>query len=273
MIAPVEIVPGLQIGGERLLLVAGPCVLESASAALEIGETLWRSCEGLDVGLVFKASFDKANRTHGDAPRGPGLDDGLEMLSQVGAKLGLPTCTDVHEVAQVRAAAEVVAMLQIPALLCRQTDLLTAAGASGKVVNIKKGQFMAPTQMLAAVEKVRAAGGERVLLTERGTSFGHHDLVVDFRGLPELRGCAPLLFDATHSAQRPGAGPAGSGGRRETVPALARAAAAVGVDGFFLEVHPDPRRSPSDAATIWPLERLHELLAKLQSIWHHCREL
>jgi 2-dehydro-3-deoxyphosphooctonate aldolase (KDO 8-P synthase) len=272
---PVSIAPGVDVGGERPLLLAGPCVLESAEAALQIGARLVEICADLDIGLVFKGSFDKANRTRHDAPRGPGLVDGLAMLSRVASELELPVCTDVHDVTQVAAVAEVADVLQIPAFLCRQTDLLVAAGASGRAINLKKGQFMAPEQMGHAVQKVSSAQpkGSRVLLTERGTCFGHNDLVVDYRGLPELRRHAPLLFDATHAAQLPGAAETGSGGRRTIVPTLARAAAAAGVDGFFLEVHPDPARSASDAATIWPLAQLHPLLSSLVSIWRLCRQL
>ena len=258
---------GVHVGGDELLIVAGPCVIESEELCLEVAARLAETCTRLGVGFVFKASFDKANRTSGDAFRGPGSNAGLAILAEVKAQLGVPLCTDVHEVSQVEAAAEVCDILQVPAFLCRQTDLLRAAGASGRCVNLKKGQFMAPQQMIPAVEKVRQAGGQRVLLTERGSCFGHGDLVVDFRGFPRLRDEAPLLFDATHSAQAPGSAGDRSGGDVSHVPVLARAAAGAGVDGFFMETHPDPPRGLSDAATMLPLDEVEPLLRELLKLW------
>lgn len=258
--APVTIGQGVAVGDGRLALLAGPCAVESQTLALEVAGELHRVSEDLALPLVFKASFDKANRTAGSSFRSIGLEAALEILAEVRERFDVPVMTDVHEVWQVAPVAEVVDLLQIPAFLCRQTDLLRAAGASGRAVNVKKGQFMAPGDMAYAVEKVREGGGERVTLTERGTSFGYHDLVVDFRGLGVLRTLAPVVFDATHSVQSPGGAGGASGGRRELVAPLARAAVACGIDALFLETHPEPDRALSDGPSMVPLGEMAGLL-------------
>ncbi|MCK6527856.1 3-deoxy-8-phosphooctulonate synthase [Myxococcota bacterium] len=271
----VDVAPGVAFGGGApLAFIAGPCSLESADLALATARALGRIAGDLGVPLVFKGSFDKANRASPGAPRGLGLRAGLDVLRAVKEETGLPVLTDVHEPAQADAAAEVCDVLQVPAFLCRQTDLLTACGATGRVVNVKKGQFVAPEDMIGAVEKVRAAGGERVLLTERGTCFGYRDLVVDFRALDVLAalGC-PVLFDATHSVQRPGTAGGASGGDRRFVPLLLRAAVAAGIDGVFMEVHPDPSRAHSDAATQVPLDRAAELISLASALDVRTRDL
>lgn len=247
---------------ERFTLIAGPCVLEDDALNLEVGRELARLSSAVDLPIVYKASFDKANRSKLDAPRGPGLEQGLARLQRVGAETGLALLTDVHEPAQCAPAAAVVDVLQIPAFLCRQTDLLVAAGATGRAVNIKKGQWMAPADMAAAVEKVRSAGAERVTVTERGTFFGFGDLVVDMRSFARLRAATgvPAIFDGTHSVQRPGRADGASGGDPEHIPALVRAAVAAGCDGLFLETHPEPARAPSDSTNMLPLARLPGLL-------------
>ncbi len=257
------------------LLVAGPCVVESDDVNLLVADTLAELSRRLGVRVVYKASFDKANRTRSEAPRGPGLEAGLQALARVRDATGLPLLTDVHQPAQVGPVAEVVDALQVPAFLCRQTDLLEAVGRSGKPVNLKKGQWMSPPAMAGAVEKVRRAGGREIAVTERGTFFGYEDLVVDMRNFHLIRSEAavPVLFDATHAVQRPGRGPRGStGGCREHVPALLLAAAAAGADGFFLETHPDPSRAPSDGDSMWPLAELPALLERALEIWHRARE-
>ena len=247
---------------ERFTLVAGPCVLEDSALNLEVARALASLSRDLFLPVVFKASFDKANRSRPDSPRGPGLADGLDLLRQVRDETGLPLLTDVHEPAQAAAAAGVVDVLQIPAFLCRQTDLLAAAGATGRVVNIKKGQWMAPEEMAAAVEKARAAGAREVAVTERGTFLGYGDLVVDMRSFARVRAAAgvPVVFDGTHSVQRPGKAAGSSGGDPQFIPALVRAAVAAGCDGLFLETHPRPRTAPSDATNMLPLEELRSLL-------------
>jgi 2-dehydro-3-deoxyphosphooctonate aldolase (KDO 8-P synthase) len=255
--APVDVTPDVQIGDGGLALIAGPCVVESRALVREVAESLHETCTDLGVPLVFKASFDKANRTSAGSFRGIGVDESLAALAEVQGELGVPVVTDVHETAQVTEVAEVVDVLQIPAFLCRQTDLLRAAGATGRVVNVKKGQFLAPADMAFAAEK---AGGERVLLTERGTTFGYRDLVVDFRGLATLREHAPVIFDATHSVQSPGGDGGRSGGQREYVAPLARAAVAFGVDGLFIETHPRPDEALSDGPNMLPLDAIRELL-------------
>jgi 2-dehydro-3-deoxyphosphooctonate aldolase (KDO 8-P synthase) len=259
---------GAQVGLDRpLFLIAGPCSLESRDLALRVGERLAELAARRGLLVVFKGSFDKANRTRGDSPRGPGMDEGLAILEAVRAQTGLPVLTDVHEVAQVPAVAAVVDVLQTPAFLCRQTDFVQAVAAAGKPVNLKKGQFLAPGDMVHVVDKARAAGNEQLLVCERGASFGYGDLVVDPRSLAWLRatGC-PVVFDATHSAQRPGASGGVTGGHRELVPVLARAAVGAGVAGLFIETHPDPDAARSDAATQWPLHRLEPLVEHLQAI-------
>ncbi|MFI5355292.1 MAG: 3-deoxy-8-phosphooctulonate synthase, partial [Desulfobaccales bacterium] len=243
MISPIQITD-FSIGDGNLVLIAGPCVIESAAATLEIARALQDYARELDLPLIFKASFDKANRTSLKSYRGPGLEQGLEILARVKAEVGLPVLSDVHQVSEVEPAARVLDVLQIPAFLCRQTDLVVAAARTGKVVNIKKGQFLAPWDMQPVIEKVRAAGNDRIILTERGASFGYNNLVVDFRSLPLMRGLGcPVVLDVTHSVQLPGGQGACSGGQREFIPHLARAAVAVGVDGLFMEVHPDPAQA------------------------------
>ncbi|MFL9840402.1 3-deoxy-8-phosphooctulonate synthase [Sphingomonas sp. ST-64] len=262
-----------------LFVVAGPCVIEGIDHALGVASELARIADRLNLPLVFKSSFDKANRTSGDSPRGPGMDDGLAILARVKAETDLPVLTDVHETIQVQAVAEVVDILQIPAFLSRQTDLLQKAAATGRIVNIKKGQFMAADDMLHAAAKagsVLPAGRElrdQVILTERGSTFGYHDLVVDMRSLGKMRASGmPTLFDASHSVQSPGGANGRSGGAREWIPLLSRAAAAAGISGLFVETHPDPDRAWSDSATVWPLDRLEPLLADVVRIHDLVRE-
>lgn len=253
--------------------ILGPCVIESELHALGVARRLASLGRKLGVELTYKSSFDKANRSSASSPRGPGLEDGLAILAEVKGECGLPILTDVHECAQVDRVAEVADIIQIPAFLCRQTDLLQAAIATGKQVLVKKGQFMSPAEMAGVVEKARSAapGGylpeHGLLLCERGTSFGYNELVVDMRGLAQMAELGhPVVFDCTHSVQRPGANGKTSGGDREMVPVLARAAAAVGVDAMFIETHPDPARAHSDAATAWPLDRLESLMLEILAI-------
>jgi 2-dehydro-3-deoxyphosphooctonate aldolase (KDO 8-P synthase) len=255
-------------------LIAGPCVIEPGDMLPRIADELARLERDLGVPVCLKASFDKANRSRLGASRGPGLDEGLRALEDVRASSGLPILTDIHEAQQASAVAEVVDALQIPAFLCRQTDLLVAAGRTGKPVNVKKGQWLDPEAMRGAVEKVRSAGAVEAAVTERGTFFGYGDLVVDMRNFTRLREAtgAPVIFDATHAVQQPGRGEAGSsGGQREFIPPLLAAAAAAGADGFFLETHPDPARAQSDAATQWPLDRLAELVGQTLDVWGRAR--
>jgi len=256
--------------GRVPFLIAGPCVIEPGDVLPVVAETLARIAAARGIPVCFKASFDKANRARGDAARGPGLEEGLRVLERVRAASGLPVLTDIHEPGQAAPVAEVADALQIPAFLCRQTDLLVAAGRTGRPVNVKKGQWMQPEAMGGAVAKVRAGGGTEVAVTERGTFFGYGDLVVDMRSFARLREAtgARVVFDATHAVQRPGAGAGGSsGGAREHIPALLAAAAVAGADGFFLETHPDPPRALSDAATQWPLDRLDALLGRTLDLW------
>lgn len=264
--APVTVAEGVTFGDGGLALIAGPCVIESSELTLEIAAELKAIGERLEMPLVFKASFDKANRTSGASFRSIGFGEALEILGEARESSGLPVLTDVHETSQMDAVAEVADVVQIPAFLCRQTDLLRSAGASGRAVNIKKGQFMAPADMRYAVEKVKEGGGDGVLVTERGTTFGYHDLVVDYRGLPAMREFAPVVFDATHSVQSPGGAGGASGGNRELVAPLARAAVGCGVDALFLETHPDPDSSPSDGPNMVPLAELEDLLAACISL-------
>lgn len=253
--------------GNPLAIIAGPCVIESLELCREIAASAKATCDALGLPYVFKASFDKANRTSGGAFRGGGLDKGLEVLAAIKAEFGVPVVTDIHESWQVKPVSEVADVLQIPAFLCRQTDLLIAAGESGRVVNVKKGQFLAPWDMKNVVEKVTATGNQSLLLTERGVSFGYNTLVVDMRSLPTLRGFGyPVIFDATHSVQQPGGQGSSSGGQREFIPTLLRAAVAAGVDGLFLEVHPNPEKALSDAATMLPLANLRGLLETAAAI-------
>lgn len=262
---------GLSATG-RFSLIAGPCVLESEELCLEIGRVLRRACARLGITYVFKASFDKANRSSGTAPRGPGLDEGLAALERIRSKLGVPTLTDVHTEAQVVAAAEVMDVLQIPAFLCRQTDLLAAAARTGRILNVKKGQFLAPQDMRNVVAKVRGFGGRRLLLTERGATFGYNNLVADLRSIPIMQsfGC-PVIFDATHSVQLPGGGGDRSGGQREFAPVLARAAVAAGANGVFIETHPEPDRALSDGPNMIPLAEMPRVLAGLLKVFQAVR--
>jgi 2-dehydro-3-deoxyphosphooctonate aldolase (KDO 8-P synthase) len=249
-------------------LIAGPCVLEDDRLNLGIAETLRSLGEELRLPVVFKASFDKANRSSAGSARGPGMEAGLRQLARVREESGLPVLTDVHETHQCAQVAEFVDVLQIPAFLCRQSDLLRAAGETGRPVNVKKGQWMAPEEMHGAVEKLRAAGAGGIALTERGTSFGYGNLVVDMRSFAAARAACgvPVVFDGTHSVQRPGLGAGVSGGEPRHIPALVRAAVAAGADALFLEVHPDPSFAPSDATNMLPLDRLRPLLEEVLAI-------
>ncbi len=252
---------------ERFFLIAGPCVLESEDLAFEVAGKMKEITEKLGIRYIFKSSYDKANRTSIKSYRGPGLEKGLRILSDVKSRFGIPVLTDVHETWQVRHAAEVVDVIQIPAFLSRQTDLLVEAGKTGKIVNIKKGQFIAPWDVKPMVEKVESTGNRNIWITERGYIFGYNNLVVDFRGIPIMRQLGyPVIYDATHSLQRPSGMGGMSGGDRELIPYLARAAVAVGVDGIFMEVHPEPDRALSDPRTQFPLGRVEELLRQLISI-------
>ena len=250
-------------GGAPLALLGGPCAIESESFTLEMAYAIRDVCARLGVPYVFKASYDKANRSSLDSYRGPGLVAGLEVLRRVREEVGVAVVTDVHEAEHCAPVAEVVDLLQIPAFLCRQTDLLVAAARTGKPVNVKKGQFVSPPEMRNVVRKLEASGAAGILLAERGSSFGYNNLVVDFRGLVQLRELAPLVFDATHSVQMPGGLGTSSGGQRQYVPVLARAAVAVGVDALFMEIHADPDRALSDGPNMVPLDRLEPLLEEL----------
>jgi 2-dehydro-3-deoxyphosphooctonate aldolase (KDO 8-P synthase) len=266
---------------DALFLIAGPCQLEDDALNLRIADHLARLAEKVPGGIIYKASFDKANRSNPGATRGPGLELGLAALERVRKASGLPVLTDVHLPEQCAPAGEVVDVLQIPAFLCRQTDLLMAAGATGKPVNVKKGQWMHPEGMRGAVEKVRAGfreavrtGDAQVAATERGTFFGYGDLVVDYRAFARMRAAcdAPVIFDATHSVQQPGRGEGGaSGGAREFIPSLTLAACAVGVDGLFMETHPDPANAPSDGPNMMPLDQLDDLVLRAVDVWHRVR--
>ena len=250
-------IAGRKFGGGNLFLIAGPCVLESRELTHEIAGRVTEICKPRNVQFVFKASFDKANRTSGKSFRGPGIEAGLKVLAKVRAEFGLPVLTDVHTEAQATVAGEVVDILQIPAFLCRQTDLIEAAVLTGQIVNLKKGQFLSPGEMARVVEKARAAGGDRILLTERGTTFGYNNLVVDLRSIPILQrtGC-PVIFDATHSVQLPGGAGDKSGGQREFAPVLAKAALAAGANGLFIETQPKPDTALSDGPNMIPLAEM-----------------
>ncbi len=255
--------------GSKLTLIAGPCVVESLELCRAIARDVRRITDDLGIGYIFKASFDKANRTAGSSFRGPGMDAGLEVLRAIREEFGVPVLTDVHETTQCKAVASVCDVLQIPAFLCRQTNLIVAAAETGRAINIKKGQFLAPWDMQNVVRKVEETGNRNLLLTERGVSFGYNTLVVDMASLPQLRALGyPVVFDGTHSVQKPGSGAGGtsSGGRREFIPYLTRAAVAVGVDALFLEVHPEPGMALSDAATMLPLSQLERLLRQAVAI-------
>ena len=258
------------IGGRSLALIAGPCVIESAEICLRVADTLADVCRRLDVPYIFKASFDKANRTRVDSFRGPGLDEGLEVLATVAQQVGVAVTTDIHEPSQADTVARVVDLIQIPAFLARQTDLVVSAARTGRAVNIKKPQFAAPDDMVYPLEKARSAGADRVVLTERGTTFGYHRLVNDMQAIPIMRGLGcPVVFDATHSVQVPSAGGV-TAGHRHMVPFLARAAVACGCDALFLEVHPDPDRARCDAANMLALSDVENLLSQCVRIREAC---
>jgi len=256
----------VHVGSGQLFLIAGPCVIESEDHVRKMAESIQRITAELGIPYIFKASYDKANRTSVKSFRGPGLKEGVAILGRLAKDTGLPILTDVHEAAQCDVAAEAVDVLQIPAFLCRQTDLLVAAGKTGRAVNIKKGQFVAPWDMIHPVEKVRSTGNMRVFLTERGASFGYNNLVVDYRSLAIMRKTAPVVFDGTHSVQQPSAAGGASGGQPEFIPLLARAAVAAGIDGLFLEVHDDPANAKSDGANALDLKLLKPLLETLLAI-------
>ena len=268
-VSPVQITtPGgkaIIVGADQpLLLIAGPCALESYELARRVAGTMQEICGRLGISYVFKASFDKANRTSLESYRGPGLEEGLSILSRIRTEMQVPVISDIHDVSQVAPAAEVLDILQIPAFLCRQTDLLVAAAQSGKPVNLKKGQFVSPWDMENGVNKLRGAGGKKIMLVERGVSFGYNNLVVDMRSLPVMRSFdCPVIFDATHSVQLPGGSGGSSGGQREFIAPLSRAAVAAGIDGLFMEVHPDPDKALCDGPNSMPLDAIEQLLVQL----------
>ena len=264
-----EITAGnVKIGGNRpLALIAGPCVIENEAATLRHAEKLLTICNGVNIPLIFKASYDKANRTSINAFRGPGLKEGLAILRKVKDTLGLPVLSDIHSIEQIVPAAEVLDIMQIPAFLCRQTDLLIAAARSGRIINVKKGQFLAPWDMKNVAGKIAASGNENIILTERGASFGYNNLVVDMRSFPVMRSTGyPVVFDATHSVQLPGGQGDSSGGQREFVEYLSRAAVATGIDGIFMEIHEDPDKALCDGPNSIPLAELAALLKMLKGI-------
>ena len=253
-------------GGAPWALIAGPCVIESQEHTLRLAEAIHKVCDELRVPFIFKASFDKANRSSINSFRGPGLKEGLRILGLVRKQIGVPVLSDIHEPAQAAAAGEVLDCLQIPAFLCRQTDLLAAAAATGRCVNVKKGQFMAPEEMNHVATKLRESGCDNFLFTERGTFFGYHRLVNDMTAIPRMQAFAPVVFDATHSCQQPGGAGTISGGERQYVGTLAAAAVAAGADALFMEVHDDPPNAKSDPATVYPLDQLRDLLDRLRQI-------
>ncbi len=261
------------IGDGSLFLIAGPCVIESEEHALKMAECIAGVCKAMGVPYVFKASYDKANRTSLSSFRGPGLKDGVRILRKVKESVNVPVLTDVHDAHDVEQVAEAVDVVQIPAFLCRQTDLLVAAARTGKVVNIKKGQFLAPWDMRPVVEKVRAAGNDKIILTERGASFGYNNLVVDFRSLPIMRGLGcPVVLDVTHSVQLPGGQGSCSGGQKEFIAPLARAGVAAGVEGLFMEVHPEPAKALCDGPNSLPLAEVPALWRELRDLHNFLRE-
>ncbi len=278
MISPVAIATPsgdlIQVGmGHPLLLIAGPCALESEELARRVAGTMQEICARLGLSYVFKASFDKANRTSLSSYRGPGLEQGLAILSRIKEEMQVPVISDVHETAQVQAAAEVLDIIQIPAFLCRQTDLLTAVAQTGRPINLKKGQFVSPWDMENAVNKIRAAGGKKIMLVERGASFGYNNLVVDMRALPIMRSFdCPVIFDATHSVQLPGGSGGSSGGQRQFIAPLSRAAVAAGIDGLFMEVHPDPDKALCDGPNSIALDHIEAILTQLVQIRQVCKE-
>jgi len=262
------------VGGGRPLLIVGPCVIESADLTLAIAESILKTPSASRFDIVFKASYRKDNRSSGKSDTGPGIDEGLSVLARVKQESGLPVLSDIHHPEEAAAAAEVLDVLQIPAFLCRQTSLLVAAARTGRPVNVKKGQFMAPQDMRNVADKLRGSGAKNILITERGTTFGYHNLVVDFRGFAHMRDAgAPVIFDVTHSLQKPGAQGTASGGEPELAAEMARAGAAFGVDGFFIETHPDPKNAKSDAASMLPLSELESLLNGVARVWELTKEL
>jgi 2-dehydro-3-deoxyphosphooctonate aldolase (KDO 8-P synthase) len=256
----------------QLFLIAGPCVIESEKLCLQVAASLKKACAALGIFYVFKASFDKANRTSAKSFRGPGLNEGLRVLAKVRAELGVPILTDIHNEDHADVAGEVVDILQIPAFLCRQTDLIEAAVATGRIVNLKKGQFLSPKEMGQVAEKAKRSGAKKILLTERGTTFGYNNLVADMRAIPIMKSFGfPVIFDATHSVQLPGGGGDKSGGQREFAPVLARAALASGANGIFLETHPHPEKALSDGPNMIPLAEMSALLKNLLKVFHAVR--
>lgn len=255
-----QITDEISLGKGKMVLFSGPCAIESYDVCARVAESVKETCERLDIQYIFKASFDKANRTSVNSYRSVGLQEGLGVLDKIRREFSLPIVTDIHEANQAKPVSDVAQALQIPAYLCRQTDLLVAAGETGKTVKIKRGQFMAPEDMQYAVDKVKSTGNDKVCLTERGVSFGYHNLVVDMRALPTMRQYAPVIFDVTHSVQQPGGAGGTSGGQKEYAPYLARAAGAVGVDGFFIETHPDPSVALSDGPNMIPLHKMKDFL-------------
>jgi 2-dehydro-3-deoxyphosphooctonate aldolase (KDO 8-P synthase) len=260
------------VAPDRLKLIAGPCVIENEALCLRVAEALVKACERLKIFYVFKASFDKANRTSAKSFRGPGIEAGLKVLAKVRSRFGVPVLTDIHNEAQAGIAGEVVDILQIPAFLCRQTDLIEAAVATRQIVNLKKGQFLSPTEMARVVEKARSGGSDKILLTERGTTFGYNNLVTDMRSIPIMQrtGC-PVIFDATHSVQLPGGAGDKSGGQREFAPVLAKAALAAGANGLFIETHPKPDQALSDGPNMIPLAEMPKLLGDFVKVFEAVR--
>jgi len=259
--------------GRNLVLIAGPCVIESEKLCFEVASTLQKLCNRAGISYVFKASFDKANRTSGGSFRGPGIQGGLKTLEKVRRKFNLPVLTDIHTEEQAVEAGKVVDVLQIPAFLCRQTDLIEAAVHTGQIVNLKKGQFLSPKEMGQVLDKARKAGGRKLLVTERGTTFGYNNLVADMRSMPIMRQFGyPVIFDATHSVQLRGGGGTASSGQREFAPVLARAAVAAGADGVFIETHPEPDRALSDGPNMIPLDEMPGVLKSLLKVWQAVRQ-
>ena len=266
-------VRNITVGGDKLAVAAGPCVLENFEDAFAIAKEMKKLCEEFSFGYIFKASFDKANRTSIMSYRGPGIEEGLLWLKEIGSKLDIPVVTDMHEPWQAEKLAEAVDLLQIPAFLCRQTDLLVAASKTGKPLNIKKAQFMAPEDMRSVANKCREAGNDKIILCERGTAFGYHELSVDFRSIPVMRSLGyPVMFDATHSVQKPGGQGDRSGGDRSYILSLIRAAVAVGIDALFMEVHPDPDIAKCDGPNMVPLRNMREVLRQTAEIDKIVRE-
>ncbi len=260
-------VGNVTIGDGRLAIIAGPCLAESLQLCRDVATTMKGLCDEFEFGYVFKASFDKANRTSLSTMRGEGLESGLAILNSVKSEFGVPVTTDIHLPNQAATVSDVVDLLQIPAFLCRQTDMLEAAANTGRPVNVKKGQFLAPNDTKNIVDKLRSFNAKGVMLTERGTTFGYNTLIVDMPGLETMRSFGvPVCFDGTHSAQRPGGAGASSGGVRESIPAMVRAAVAVGLDALFLEIHPEPQKAASDSATQWPLDRARQLMEQVKLI-------